>query len=97
MSSDGHIVSEADYSNIDNPAANSPLIFTSEPSIGNGGGNYGPPTRYVAYEPSYLAVKIGDKGIVDGVVRLSGIPGGGPHYLASIAGSCMKVRTPVAV
>ncbi|KAI7765094.1 hypothetical protein LZL87_005807 [Fusarium oxysporum] len=36
MSSDGHIVSEVDYSNIDNPAANSPLVFYSEPSISNG-------------------------------------------------------------
>jgi hypothetical protein len=54
MSSDGHIVAEVDYFNIDNPAVNSPLRFVSELST-DFTGNYGQLTGYVAYVPSWLA------------------------------------------
>ncbi|TVY64915.1 hypothetical protein Focb16_v015696 [Fusarium oxysporum f. sp. cubense] len=83
MSSDGHIVAEVDYSNIDNPAVKSPLRFVSEPSIGFTE-RYGPPTGYVAYAPSWIAVAVRDKGVADGIVQLTGAPGAGPFYSARI-------------
>ncbi|KAF4957951.1 hypothetical protein FGADI_2780 [Fusarium gaditjirri] len=99
MTKDGYILSEVDYSNIDNPGVNSPLRFTSEPSIGNA--IYGPPTRYLAYGPSsYLGVKFSDKGnnlgTVDGVVQLFDVSAG-LRYVARIAGYCFNVRNPVTV
>ncbi|KAF5554066.1 hypothetical protein FNAPI_6538 [Fusarium napiforme] len=94
MTDKGYILSEPDYSNIDKPATNSPLVFYSERSM-NLGKSYGPPTRDVASGRSYLGVKISDKGIVDGIVQLIGEQNGGLRYIARIAGWCRNVPTPV--
>lgn len=95
VASTGSIVSTVDYSNLDNPRADSPLSFTTESSIGNM--IYGPPTRYLVYGPSYLSVKVGDKGVVDGGIMLMSSPSGNGiiQYLARITGACANVRTPV--
>ncbi|KAG5810583.1 hypothetical protein H9Q74_005724 [Fusarium xylarioides] len=94
-SSDGNIVSTVDYSNLDNPRADSPIQFTTEPSIGNI--IYGPPTRRLAYGPSFISVKVGDKGIISGGVLLTSNPSGagGIDYFARIAGVCGNWRMPV--
>ncbi|KAG5786679.1 hypothetical protein H9Q69_014244 [Fusarium xylarioides] len=94
-SSDGNIVSTVDYSNLDNPRADSPVQFTTEPSIGNI--IYGPPTRRLAYGPSFISVKVGDKGIISGGVLLTSNPSGagGIDYFARIAGVCGNWRMPV--
>ncbi|EWG52356.1 hypothetical protein FVEG_11126 [Fusarium verticillioides 7600] len=94
MTDKGYILSEPDYSNIDKPATNSPLVFYSERSM-NLGKSYGPPTRYVASGKSYLGVKISDKGIVDGVVQLIGEQNGGLGYIARVAGWCRNFPTPI--
>ncbi|KAF5563695.1 hypothetical protein FPHYL_5093 [Fusarium phyllophilum] len=93
MSTDGHILSEVDYSNIDNPAANSPLVLYRETSM-DLGNSYGPPTKDVIYGQSYLAVKVSDKGMLDGAVQLVSSKGG-LLYLARISGWCFNAPTPV--
>ncbi|KAF4437596.1 hypothetical protein FACUT_5528 [Fusarium acutatum] len=95
IASDGNIVATVDYSNLDNPRATSPVQFTTESSIGNI--IYGPPTRQLAYGPSFISIKVGDKGIVSGGVLLTSNPSGtgGIDYFARIAGVCGNIRTPV--
>ncbi|KAF5647954.1 hypothetical protein F52700_1167 [Fusarium sp. NRRL 52700] len=96
IASDGYIVSKVDYANLDNPVADSPLLYTTEFSI-SGSKNYGPPTRNLAYAPSFLSVNVGDKGILTGGVQLQSSPDGlgAIGYVARIAGTCRNFRVPV--
>ncbi|KAF5715414.1 hypothetical protein FMUND_6896 [Fusarium mundagurra] len=98
IASDGNTVATVDYSNLGNPRTESPVQFTTEPNIGTVDDRfYGPPTRRLAYAPSFISVKIGDKGIVSGGVLLTSNPNGSGSidYFARIAGVCGNMRMPI--
>ncbi|KAF5645954.1 uncharacterized protein FTJAE_2384 [Fusarium tjaetaba] len=98
IASDGNTVATVDYSNLVTPRTESPVQFTTEPNIGTvNNWVYGPPTRRLAFAPSYISIKVGDKGIVSGGVLLTSNPygSGSIDYFARITGVCGNMRMPI--